>query len=220
MQDLPYTLNGNLSVTGNGIDPKTADIALTGELNNWVIQDKQLDKIIFDLSLNNGNLAGLVQGNGQFGSFRLNPTVQNLFDVPEYKANLTAKNLNLERLTGIEDLNSDINLTARISGREFDPEKISASARINMLSSRFQHIPIDSLYTMVAFTNQNLELDTLRAKNQSVLLTASGNYSFTAQSDLKLEAVFTGLEELLCVFTGQQPANKRNNPGQVVGPTR
>lgn len=194
MQDLPYTLNGNLAVNGSGVDPKTADIALTGELNNWITQDKQLDKIIFDLNLNNGNLAGLVQGNGQFGSIRLNPTVQNLFDVPEYKANLTTRNLDLERLTGIEDLNSDINLTAKISGREFDPEKISASGQMNVLDSRFQHIPIDSLFTMAAFSNQNLKLDTLWAKNQSGLLTAGGNYSFTAQSDLKLEADFSGVD--------------------------
>jgi autotransporter translocation and assembly factor TamB len=193
--EVPYTLNGSFSVTGRGIDPKTAAIALKGELNNWVIQDKQPDKLTFDLSLNNGNLAGLLQGNGQFGSFRLNPTVQNLFNVPEYKANFTAKNLNLERLTGIEDLNSNISLTASVSGKEFVPEKISASARMNMLNSRFQHIQIDTLFTVAAYRNQNLKLDTLRAKNQSVLLTAGGNYSFVAHSDLKLDAVFSGLEE-------------------------
>jgi len=193
--ELPYTLNGNLSVTGNGIDPKTANIALTGELNNWVIQDKQLDKLTFDLSLNKGNLTGQLRGKGQFGSFSLNPSVQNLFDVPIYKANFTARNLDLERLTGIEKLNSNINLTASISGKEFDPDKISASTRINMLNSRFQHIQIDTLFTAAAYRNQNLRLDTLRAKNQSVLLTAGGNYSFAAQSDLKLEAVFSGVED-------------------------
>lgn len=193
--ELPYTLNGNLNLTGSGIDPKTADIALKGELNNWVIQDKQLDKLIFDLGLNKGNLTGQLRGNGQFGSFCLNPSIQNLFDVPVYKANFTATNLDLERLTGIENLNSNINLTASISGKEFDPDKISASARINLLNSRFQHIPVDSLFTTATFRNQNLKIDTLRAKNQSVLLTASGNYSFIAQSNLKLSAVFSGVED-------------------------
>lgn len=195
MPDLPYTLNGNLSLNGHGIDPKTAEIALTGELNNWVIQDKQLDKLTFNLSLNNGNLAGLVQGNGQFGSFRLNPSVQNLFDVPVYKVGFSARNLDLERLTGIEDLNSNINLTANISGKEFDPEKISAFVQIQMLNSRFQHIQIDTLLTKATYRNQNLKVDTLRTKTQSALLTASGNYSFNSQSDFNLDAVFSGVDE-------------------------
>ncbi len=195
MPDLPYTLNGNLSVNGQGIDPKTAEIALKGELNNWVIQHKQLDKITFDLSLNNGNLAGLMQGNGQFGSFKLNPSVQNLFDIPTYTIGFSAKNLDLERLTGIDDFNSNLNLTASINGKEFDPEKISASARMNMLGSRFQHIQIDTLVTKAAYRNQNLKVDTLRTKTQSALLTASGNYSFTGQSDMQLQATISGLEE-------------------------
>jgi len=195
MPDLPYTLNGNFSVNGHGIDPKTAEIALKGELNNWVIQDKQLDKLTFDLSLNNGNLAGLVQGNGQFGSFRLNSSVQNLFDIPIYTANFLARNLDLERLTGIEDLNSNINLTANINGKEFDPEKISAFAQIQMLNSRFQHIQIDTLHAKAAYRNENLRIDTLLTKTQSALLTASGNYSLMGQSDLKLDAIFSGVEE-------------------------
>lgn len=193
--DLPYTLNGNLSLTGSGIEPETAELALNGELNNWVIQDKQLDKITFDLTLNKGNLAGLVQGNGAFGSFRLNPSVQNLFDVPVYKANFSARNLDLERLTGIADLNSDINLTASISGKEFDPEKIAVSGDVTMLKSRFQQILIDTLLTKAAYRNQNLRLDTLRAKTQSALLTAGGNYSFAVQSDLKLDAIILNMDE-------------------------
>ena len=195
IQEIPYILNGHLSVTGQGIEPETAQIALTGELNNWVIQDKQLDKITFDLILNKGNLAGLVLGNGAFGNFRLNPSVQNLFNVPVYTANFTAQNLNLERLTGIADLNSNINLMASISGKAFDPENISASAQINMLDSRVQHIRIDTLFASAAFQNQNLLLDTLRAKTLSVLLTAGGNYSFSDQSDLKLDAIVSNVHE-------------------------
>lgn len=195
MADLPYILNGNLSATGRGTEPETAELALIGELNNWVFQDKQLDKITFDLTLNKGNLAGLVQGNGAFGSFKLNPSVQNLFGVPGYKANFSARNLDLERLTGISDLNSDINLTASISGKEFDPGKMVVSGQLNMLDSRIQHVLIDTLFTSAVFRNQNLQVDTLRTKTHSTLLTASGNYSFIAQSDLKLDAVILNMDE-------------------------
>jgi autotransporter translocation and assembly factor TamB len=195
MPELRYKLNGDLTLTGTGTDPETAEIALTGQLNNWVAENYQPDQLTIDLSLTHGNLAGLINGNGNFGSFRLNPTIQNLFHTPEYKAQLTAKNLNLEQLTGIKDLNSDINGTASISGKEFDPEMMAASARINMLNSRFQLIQIDTLLTNATFQNQNLKLDTLRTKTKSALLTASGNYSFTSESDLKLQAAFSGMEE-------------------------
>jgi autotransporter translocation and assembly factor TamB len=125
----------------------------------------------------------------------LSPSVQNLFNVPVYKANFTARNLDLERLTGMSDLSSDINLTSSFSGREFDPEKIRVAGQINMLNSRFQHIQIDTLRAKAAYQNQNLRLDTLRTKTRSALLTASGNYSFTGPSDFKLEAVFSGVDE-------------------------
>jgi translocation and assembly module TamB len=71
--DLDYMLNGNLDVSGRGIEPETADIILHAVLNESTIEDQRLNNVTADLELRSGNLNGVVKGDGGFGEFYLAP---------------------------------------------------------------------------------------------------------------------------------------------------
>jgi translocation and assembly module TamB len=135
-QELPYTINGEISAVGREPTP-LLPVKYYRPTEQLAVQDEQPDKLLFDFSLNNGNLTGQLQGKGKFGSFILEPSVQNLLNLPVYSAKLTTQNLDLQRLTGIESLNSNLNMTAQVKGREFDPGKITVAGQIIVLNSSF-----------------------------------------------------------------------------------
>ncbi|MDD2380201.1 MAG: translocation/assembly module TamB domain-containing protein [Mariniphaga sp.] len=218
--ELPYTLNGSIHATGKGFQPETAQLAVSGQLNNWVVGNLQPGNLKFDLRLKTGNFSGLVEGNGKFGRFKLHPSVKDFTGVPVYNIVLTTQNLDLKGLTGIEELSSDIHLTASISGKEFLSEKMKAALQLNLLNSRFRQLVIDSLVTSAAFQNNNLVLDHLRANTQHIKLSVGGNYSLDSESDLHLAATFSGWNEFRSYLpdtnletSGSIQAGIRGSPG-------
>lgn len=200
--DLMYFLNGTLEANGRGFDPKTASSEISGQLNNWVIENRQIDRLNFTLNLENGNVTGNFRGRGNFGSFNLVHHIQNFMENPEYKLNLTTNDLNLALLTGIDSLYSNLNLQAAVTGTGFDPEKMSANATISGNGSEFQHIQIDSLFAAGNFKNQTINIDSLRLKTQMARLEASGVYSLTSNSDLQLSAKIDSLNEFSAYLAG------------------
>ncbi|SHI44327.1 Autotransporter translocation and assembly factor TamB [Tangfeifania diversioriginum] len=200
--DLMYFLNGTLEANGRGFDPKTASSKISGQLNNWVIENRQIDRLNFKLNLKNGNVAGNFRGHGNFGSFNLVHNIQNFAEKPEYKLDLSTRNLNLARLTGIDSLYSNLNLQATATGTEFDPEKLNAYVIISGNGSEFQHIQIDSLHAAGNFKTQNINLDSLRLKTQMARIEASGVYSLTSNSDLQLSAEIDSLNEFSAYLAG------------------
>ncbi|MGM0620449.1 MAG: translocation/assembly module TamB domain-containing protein, partial [Bacteroidota bacterium] len=200
--DLMYFLNGNLEANGRGFDPKTASSEISGQLNNWVIENRQIDRLNFKLNLKNGNMAGNFQGRGNFGSFNLVHNIQNFMENPEYKLDLSTNDLNLALLSGIDSLYSNLNMQAAVTGTGFDPEKMNADATISVTGSNFHHVQIDSLQAAGNFKNQNINLDSLSLKTQTARLEASGVYSLTSNSDLQLSAEIDSLNEFSAYLAG------------------
>ncbi|WP_372933534.1 translocation/assembly module TamB domain-containing protein [Mariniphaga sediminis] len=197
-----YFINGEISATGRGTDPGTASVQVTGQLNNWVAKDNQPDKLFFDVSLNSGNLSGLLQGSGKFGNIKLNHSIQDVMKNPVYSAKITTRNLDLARLTGRANLSSNMNITAHIKGEEFTPEKIKAAIRMTVSNSFFQKIGLENMVASASYSNQNIQLDSLWLKTQTATLTAKGNYSFITSSNLLLATEFSGLEEFSTYLPG------------------
>ncbi len=208
---LNYLINGKLKIEGKGTDPKTATISLDGDFKDIIIHEKPVDKLLASLHLENGNLSGNIEGNGNFGIVKITPNIRDLQGTPSYQLNLTAEKFNLAELTGNDSLHSDINLTAKIKGRNFEPEKIDAQTNLQISKSRFQDVVLDSLVGIIQYRNKNIQIDSLWAKTQSISLDASGNYNLEGSSDLWLQAKFSGLEE----FTPFIPAESLHAEGNI-----
>ncbi len=208
---LDYFLNGSLAFEGHGTKPKDATFTVKADFNDSRVQNRQLTDLLVDLELDRGNLRGTIDGKGEFGSFWLDPEIQNIFEHPVYNAKLRTQNLNLALLLGNDSLSSDINLTAKIEGEEFDPKKLSATASIHASDSRFQKINLDTLLADIQYHNQNIEIDTLRLETDSLTLRAHGNYSLTANSDVSLNINFEGLQE----FSTYIPVSGLKSSGEI-----
>jgi hypothetical protein len=117
-------------------------------------------------------------------------------DHPAYNVNLWATSLDIGALMGNDTLSSNINLQASITGREFDPELITAEAEIHT----FPFTVPGSLHLTHYWQESGTIMKTCRLtpcgfKRKSVTAEAKGNYSLNAHSDLHVNLTFDGIEE-------------------------
>jgi translocation and assembly module TamB len=209
--DFDYFLNGSLSARGEGIDPIDADVAFRASLNESTIENRSFKEIVMDIELRGGNLGGAVYGTGDFGEFRIEPRINDLMGNPSYYFELTTSQLNLAPLIGNDTITSDLNLFARVEGKEFDPKKITARAEIYMAESNIQEIRFDTLVADIHYGNENVQIDSLWIRTGTLAVEASGNYSFKSNSDLRLTVDFDGLEE----FEAYIPAEDVHTSGRL-----
>jgi translocation and assembly module TamB len=195
MPNLKYILNGDFSADGKGTEPKTAEIKLRGDLNNLVIEDRKVNQIRMDIGYNKGDADGNVQGSGNFGDFELTADAKNLLKDPLYQFELITRNLDIAPLTGIDTMNSAINMTADVKGRGFDPKSLLLNAAVDISGSRIQKIDVEAMKAFVQYQKRNINIDSLRLQTKTLLLKAQGNYSLKTASDLALTADLKNMDE-------------------------
>ncbi|WP_423127682.1 translocation/assembly module TamB domain-containing protein [Gaoshiqia sp. Z1-71] len=208
---LNYLINGELTAIGKGTDPKTAVVNLAGNFDHCIIEDKPVEQLSFNLNLNQGHIDGIAEGRGNFGRFKLFSTVRDLLGNPSYQLELSAQKLNLAQLTGVDSLKSNLNLTAKISGRGIDPKTLQAQTSVIFSESQLQQIKVDTLFARVNYAYENIRIDSLWLQTKSVRLAAHGNYHPSADSDISLSATIDGMDE----FRSFMPAADLQTSGQI-----
>jgi len=214
--ELKYLINGKLKATGQGIDPATAKIKLTGDFQDLMVQERPVDKLVMDFNLDQGNLTGFARGKGDFGAFELLPKIQQLQTNPTYQIKLTTQKLNIAAITGNDSLQSSINMVATINGRGFDPKKLALTAKVMVKNSTIAQIELDTLFADAKYSNENIDIDSLLLLTKSVVLSAQGNYNMKGRSALDLKAQFSGLEE----FKAFIPIDSLQTSGHILASIR
>jgi translocation and assembly module TamB len=214
--ELKYLINGELKASGEGTDPATAKVHLSGDLRDLLVQDRPVDKLLMNFDFDQGNLSGFAKGNGDFGEFELYPDIQQIQDNPTYKIDLTIRKLNIAAITGNDSLTSSINMKANIRGRGFDPKKLSLQANVMIKNSMLQQIKMDTLFADVRYGYENIQVDSLLLLTQSLVLSAQGNYNMKGRSAIDLRAKFSGLEE----FSAFIPVDSLQTSGAVIASIR
>jgi translocation and assembly module TamB len=196
MPDLDYILNGDFTAEGVGIQPETAVAQLTGDFRNSVIEQRPIARLDFAFDIDRGKGNGNATASGDFGKVEIYPEINDFMgERPSYQIRMLAEKLNLAKLTGKDTLQSDLNLTADISGSGFDPKTLSVRGKIEFSASQLAGIQIDTLYADASFSNQNAQIDSLLLRTQSLYARAKGNYSLISKSDLVFGAQIQSLDE-------------------------
>lgn len=197
IQNLNYILNGNILAEGVGINPETAVARLSGDLRESVVEQWPVERLDFKFEIDKGNLSGYTIGSGNFGELELYSEMRGFMsERPLYSLRLLTRQLNLSELTGVDTLQSDINLKADISGSGFDTEKMNAQATILVSPSDIFGVRIDTMYAEVAYSDNNLIVDSLMLLTETIRAIAYGNYSLNSVSDLAFLADIKSLEEI------------------------
>lgn len=211
--DLKYLINGRIVVKGKGIDWKTATIGIDGHFTESRIADYPIDRLRFDVNLKNANLNGFAEGDGNFGIFRIIPQIRDLNSEPVYRFDLLTKRLNLAKITGVDSLQSDINLKANVSGKGFNPKSMFVKAIASITDSRFAQAHVDTMFANIQYGGENFLLDSVWLKTGNLTVGASGNYSLQENSDLRLTARFDSIHE----FAAFLPVDSIETSGIIRG---
>ncbi len=193
--ELKYLINGQLKAVGQGTDPATAKINLTGEFKDLMVQDYPVDQLVLDFDLDQGDLSGFARGKGDFGAFEVLPNIQQIQTNPSYQVKLTTQKLDIAVLTGNDSLHSSINMVAHIKGSGFDPKMLQAKVNLMVKNSTLAEIEMDTLFADAQYSNQKITIDSLLLLTKSVVLNASGHYNMKGRSAIDLKATFSGLDE-------------------------
>ncbi len=214
--ELKYLINGELRASGEGTDPATAKLNFSGDFRDLMVQERPVDELVMNFDFDHGNLSGFARGNGDFGEFEVLPDIQHIQDNPTYIIDLTTRKLDIAAITGDDSLTSSINMKANISGRGFDPDKLSAKAIVMIKNSTLQQINMDTLFADVQYRSENVQIDSLLLLTKSVVLNASGNYNMKGRSALDIKAKFSGLEE----FKAFIPVDSLQTSGSILASIR
>ena len=185
---LDHTINGTFEIDGEGTDPKTAAVNLKAKFNDCVFAQKPVEKINVDIELQQGNVKGIIDAEGNFGVVSVAPEIENLLENPIYNLQAQIQGLNLAPLLTNDSLQSDINLRAQLHGKGFDPQTLEARAEITASKSVFSNYTLDSLFGQVIYENKNVVIDSLWATAKTLTLKAGGNYNLAGNSDLQFSA--------------------------------
>lgn len=214
--ELKYLINGKLKATGEGIDPATAKVNVSGDFQDLMVQERPVDRLIMDFDYDHGDLSGFVRGKGDFGEFELLPNIKQIQNNPAYQIKLTTQRLNIAAITGNDSLKSSINMVANINGRGFDPKKLALTANVMIQNSTLQQIHLDTLFADAKYSNENITIDSLLLLTESVVLNARGNYNMKGRSNMDLKAQFSGLEE----FKAFIPVDSLQTSGTILATIR
>jgi translocation and assembly module TamB len=170
-------VNGNINLKGSWINENDSQIELTGELLNSSFLKRDIKRSDISAQLNNGSLKSNLSLAGDFGLININSVIDQVFNSPSYSFRSTTENLNLSRILLIDSLNSDLNLTLKGEGTNFNPDDISGHLQIvSNSSSRLNKYTLDSLQIGIRKTGNRYILDSLFIQNNKNQITAEGDF--------------------------------------------
>ncbi len=208
--EMNYLINGDIAAHGSGINPKTLITRVEGNLNNSIIENYRIDLLGFDIDVNKGNIKGEAKGKGEFGTVIITPIIKGFAnEYPTYNVKLLGQNINLAVITGNDSLASNLNLTAKVNGGGFNPKTLNSKVDLYFGKSQISSISVDTLFANLNYSHENLLIDSLCLKTESLILKASGNYSLKSKSDIVLLANLENLNE----FSSFLPVSGLNTNG-------
>ncbi|MGF7138450.1 translocation/assembly module TamB domain-containing protein [Roseimarinus sediminis] len=208
--DPGHQLNGKLKVEGRGTDPSSAIVGLVAQFNNSVLNNQKVEQLEMNLNLNKAKLDALIDGQGSFGRFHLDASVNQLTTFPDYSIRFNTRQLNLADILSDTLYQSSLNLNGEIEGKGIQPKELRASGMISASNADVFQIRIDSMLSSFQFEEELLTIDSLWIQSDSLLLTVDGTYRLNQEFDLMLHAAFSKLD-LLKPITGLETFNAKGN---------
>ncbi|MHB9056500.1 MAG: translocation/assembly module TamB domain-containing protein [Paludibacteraceae bacterium] len=164
---MQYKFTGNVFGQGLGIDPKKLRASVQGNFRNMVLQKRQVGKLNFDVDYSAGNLKGVVDGSGDFGTIRMLPEVKNIFSKNlSYKTSVVTDRLDLSVLMLDKKMKSNLNLHANLTGQGYDPKTMIINAKGSLKKTSMYDFLVDNL---------NFDLN-YRKGNADGVLNGSGDF--------------------------------------------
>lgn len=216
-KSMEYVLSGNLSAKGEGLDPNTLKANLKGNFTDMLLMGKSVKRLNINADYAAGNVKGIIDGNGGFGSIYLKPDAKRILSKnPTYNIDLRTRKLDLSYLLG-KEYASNINLNASVNGWSFDPKRIQAKTLIVMSPSKVMTFDIDTIHSQIDYIRENVAINSFFIQTLSTQVHANGNYNLAGNTDLNLEVQIDDASEIAALFEMDSIDTKLNLNAHLYG---
>ncbi len=149
----PINFNGAVSISGQGFDPKTAELICKLNGDNSIIGNKHFNKLNLNASLANGDLVTDLNALTSRDSLSFIGNLNFINDtLPEYSGKLNLSGFNLAPLLMDSALSSKINLSLDLTAKGFNPDDISGIFNLDINNSLINANLLDSLHAALTIT--------------------------------------------------------------------
>lgn len=196
---LQSNLTGTLAANGQGFDPNTARWAMQLDLAPSQINDQTLPNGLLSLELEDGLARiGSDISLGE-GHVQLRASGRFFDEVPTYEAEGTLDQLDLDRLTGIDTLDTRLSLGFTVNGSGLEPETMQLAATVQGQEAQVLGASLDRLYGAVNLSGGLLTVDTLDVKSSLADINGHGPialFDTTSASDFEVVATLRDVQPL------------------------
>jgi len=184
-------VNTNLNVTGDlagmGFSPRTLQTAVQLDAMNSTIGEISFN----DFSIKADGSEGIIKTDISFSSLETKGKVSSNFDFTDsvntrYGFNISLNGFNIVNFIKESGLTSDLNITLKGDGENFDQDKLNLFAVIEIDSSKLNDIEIDST-TLIADIRSGEEDRVINIVSDLADLTITGDYTLLELVDVFAE---------------------------------
>jgi translocation and assembly module TamB len=177
LSDLPLILNGNLHVSGNGLEGSKQPLKVDGDFTGTRWQRYLLGKFGINGSYLDGKTKVHTRFSTDVGTFDLKASANLKNDNAPVSVNLIAERFPADRFLPEWSDSTLLNLELKARGTGNDFKTLNADFSLLMHNSVAARIPVDSMWVSGQLQNESIVLDTLRFLNSSANISARGKYS-------------------------------------------
>jgi|GEM_PF-757601 len=189
LDDLPVAieLNGRLQLSGWAFSADSSRWQIDAQLHDWRIADQNIQQSRISATCHNKLWQAIIQGQGNWGAVEARGDLQQ-GRLPQYHADISTRGLNLQQLTGVDSLESDLSVNLAVSGRGLQQSDAEIQFTLQALPSRIAGHTIDRMQAAGYLHQGTVVLDSLLITSPTGHLFSTG----TRQSSGWLDLIYHG----------------------------
>jgi translocation and assembly module TamB len=193
MSDLPLEINGNINISGNGLEGSPLPLRLEGDFSGSSWKQYLFRDFGIKGSYQDGAITVQSHFSSSVGAFDLNASGNLSHPKAPVKLSLIADGFHADRFLQDWGDSTILNMEVRVNGTGSSFESLTTCFSIVMSNSVAARVPVDSLVVGGRVNRKNIQIDTFLFQNKSLHLKAKGEYNSQGNIQSEFETRITDL---------------------------
>ncbi|MBI9066734.1 MAG: translocation/assembly module TamB [Salinivirgaceae bacterium] len=186
-EDYESDISGKLTIKGKYFDKERSQISIDGKFDGINYDEYSFENFYLNATKNNQQINGTVKSKTWMGDVNATFKLSNIFDHPNYELFCSYKNLNLEKIPGVELVKTNLNGNISINGEGSTLENLNTAIRINSTASSLLDYPINDFTSTASYKNGRYRFDGLHFDSPYFMLNAHGKGDFNEENDIQFD---------------------------------
>ena len=212
-------VEGKLTVSGRGFDFRDNSVSINGTFRDLIYGDYDADHLVLRIDKKQERIKGNMKTTTRFGNINSRFSLNNTFREPEYSVQADLAHVDLSKFPGNKELQSDLNLSLKTSGKGTDPDSMNTNVDLDIKDSHFLDKPVKAVNVALQYDRGSYSLSNFRLKSDYADIQARGEGHIREKHSLTYEVRPKDLKPLHEI-TGFPMIDIQGNISGSVGGTR